>query len=247
MSKPSEPLIAEFNRGVLLLTINRPQARNAVNLAVATALGNAIEQASHDNQVKVVVITGAGREAFCAGADLRAVQRGERLRPEDPAAEQWGFAGYTAHPISKPTIAAVNGAAVGGGLELVLASDLAVAADTAIFALPEVRYGIFPAAGGAFRLPEQLPRKVAMEMLLTGESVGANRAYALGLINKVVSCDELIPATLEMARLIAGLPPRAVQAAKRVAHGMSNGVVSRELEHWSHSEAEWALLHAPRA
>jgi crotonobetainyl-CoA hydratase len=236
------PLLTESVDGVLTLTINRPDFRNAVNLAVTSALGQAIERADHDDDIRVVVLTGAGTEAFCAGADLKAVRRGEPIQPVEEIAAAWGFAGLVRHPISKPLIAAVNGAAVGGGMELVLACDLAIAADTAVFGLPEVRLGVFPAAGGAFRLPAQIPPKVALEMLLTAEPIPARRAYEVGLVNAVVEPAVLHHAAAQLARRVAALPRRGVLAAKRVARGMTDGTIPGESAQWARSEAEWARL-----
>ena len=241
-----DPLLTSLDDGVLTLTINRPEARNAVNLPVATALGTALERASSDNDVRVLILTGTGQDSFCAGADLKSVARGERLRPDDAGAEAWGFAGFTSHPISKPIIAMVNGAAIGGGLELVLACDLAVAADTGVFGLPEVKHGIYPAAGGAFRLPAQVPRKVALQMILTGEPIEAERAYELGLVNMVVPSEQLASSTRQLAGRIAALRPKAVQAAKRVAQGIVAGEIPGEAEHWARSAAEWAMLGQSR-
>ncbi|MFD6451803.1 enoyl-CoA hydratase-related protein, partial [Nocardia sp. NPDC060220] len=154
-----------------------------------------------------------------------------------PGHEDWNLAGYVRHPISKPTIAAVNGFALGGGTELVLASDLAVAAETATFGLPEVARGLFAAAGGAFRLPEQLPRKVAMEMILTGEPITAARALELGLINRVVPAAEVLDAALALAGRIAENAPLAVQASKRVALGMIDGKLADD-DAWDQSNRE---------
>ena len=173
-------VLTERRGRVLLVTLNRPAARNAVNLAVTLGLGDALEEAEHDRDIWAVIVTGAGDKAFCAGADLKAISRGESLAPADPARAAWGFGGYVTHHISKPTIAAVNGFALGGGTEISLASDLVVAADTASFGLPEVKRGIYAAAGGVFRLPAQIPKKVAMEMILTGEPITAQRALELG-------------------------------------------------------------------
>ena len=171
---PSRPCSTEAARaGAEVITLNRPAARNAVNLAVALGVGDVLEQAEHDRDIWAVVLTGAGNQAFCAGADLKSVARGESLSPADPVRAAWGFAGYVSHHVSKPTIAAVNGFALGGGTELALASDLVVAAESASFGLPEVKRGILAGAGGVFRLPAQIPKKVAMEMILTGEPIGA--------------------------------------------------------------------------
>jgi crotonobetainyl-CoA hydratase len=223
---------------VLILTINRPESRNAVNLAVTIALGDALEEAEHDSDVRVVIVTGAGDKSFCAGADLKALARGEKLKPDDPERLAWGFAGYVNHPISKPTIAAVNGFALGGGTEIALASDLVVATDTASFGLPEVKRGIMAGAGGLFRLPRQIPPKIAMEMILTGEPLSARRALQWGLVNRVVSQSQLFSAALELAELICANAPLAVQASKRVACGISGGVIETEGELWRLNEAE---------
>jgi crotonobetainyl-CoA hydratase len=227
---------------VLLVTLNRPEARNAVNLAVTVALGDALEQAEQDRGIWAVVLTGAGDKAFCAGADLKAVARGESLIPADPERAAWGFAGYVSHHISKPTIAAVNGFALGGGTEISLASDLVVAAETASFGLPEVKRGIFAGAGGLFRLPAQIPKKVAMEMILTGEPITARRALELGLVNRVVPRHEVVDAALELAGKITANAPLAVQASKRVANGIRDGRAEAETGGWELSQREAQAL-----
>jgi crotonobetainyl-CoA hydratase len=227
---------------VLVVIVNRPAARNAVNLAVSMGLGAALETAEGDRDIRAVIVTGAGEQAFCAGADLKALARGETLSPDDPVQAAWGFAGYVAHHISKPTIAAVNGFAFGGGTEIALASDLIVAADAASFGLPEVKRGIFAAAGGAFRLPRQLPKKIAMEMILTGEPISAARACELGLVNRVVPAGELMDAALDLAGAICANAPLAVRASKRIANGILDGDVSSEASSWEQSRAEGAAL-----
>ena len=227
---------------VLLVTLNRPEVRNAVNLAITLSLGDALEEADRDRGVWAVVVTGAGDKAFCAGVDLKAVARGESVMPADPERAAWGFAGYVSHHISKPTIAAVNGFALGGGTEISLASDLVVAADTASFGLPEVRRGIFAGAGGLFRLPAQIPKKVAMEMILTGEPITAQRALELGLVNRLVPQDQVVAAALDLAGKITANAPLAVQASKRVATGMRDGRVPAEAEAWELSRGEARAL-----
>jgi crotonobetainyl-CoA hydratase len=149
--------LVERRSNVMIITINRPEARNAVNAAVSTAVGDAMAEAQQDPDIRVVVITGSGDKSFCAGADLKAIARKENLYHPDHG--EWGFAGYVRHFIDKPTIAAVNGTALGGGTELALASDLVVARESASFGLPEVKRGLIAAAGGVFRLAEQLPRR----------------------------------------------------------------------------------------
>ena len=175
--------LIERRGNVLLITINRPEARNAVNAAVSTAVGDALQGAQDDPEVRAVVITGAG-ECFCAGADLKAISRRENLFHPDHG--DWGFAGYVQHYIDKPTIAAVNGTAFGGGTELALASDLVIAEERTRFGLPEVKRGLIAAAGGAFRIVDHLPRKVAMELLFTGEPMSSADALKWGMINQVV-------------------------------------------------------------
>ena len=237
MSDNQAVLVERIGR-VMVATINRPEARNAVNRDVASGLGHALEEADQDDQIWVFIVTGAGDRAFCAGADLKALSQGDRRQPDDPRELAWGFGGYTRHPISKPTIAAVNGFALGGGSEICLASDMIVAAETASFGLPEVKRGIIAAAGGAFRLPQQLPKKVAMEMIMTGERISAQRAYELGFVNRVVEDGKALEAALELAEAICVNAPLAVQASKRIANGIIDGQVSAEDQGWAQSQAE---------
>ncbi len=231
-------VLVERQGNVLIATLNRPESRNAVNAAVHVGLGLALEQAETDPDIRVVIITGAGDQAFCAGADLKALSRGERLAPEDKTQARWGFAGMVQHPISKPIIAAVNGFALGGGTELALASDLVVAADTASFGLPEVKRGIYAAAGGAFRLAQQLPTKIAMEYLLTGEPFTAQRAHELGLVNRVVPASELMATALDLAARIATNAPLSVQASKRLAMGIVDGAITSDDAFWAQNRKE---------
>ncbi|OBB06767.1 enoyl-CoA hydratase, partial [Mycolicibacterium fortuitum] len=203
--------LVEKRGNVLLITINRPEARNAINGSVSLAVGDALEQAQNDPEIRAVVITGSGDKSFCAGADLKAISRGENLfHPEHP---EYGFAGYVSHFIDKPTIAAVNGTALGGGTELALASDLIVAEESAKFGLPEVKRGLIAGAGGVFRIAEQLPRKVANELLFTGEPMSSADALRWGLINQVVPDGTVVDAALKLAERITGNAPLAVQAS----------------------------------
>ncbi len=206
--------LIERRGNVLLITINRPEARNAVNAAVSTAVGDALQEAQDDPEVRAVVITGAG-ESFCAGADLKAISRRENLFHPDHG--DWGFAGYVQHYIDKPTIAAVNGTAFGGGTELALASDLVIAEERTRFGLPEVKRGLIAAAGGAFRIVDHLPRKVAMELLFTGEPMSSADALKWGMINQVVPDGTAVDAALALAERITCNAPLAVWASKRVA------------------------------
>lgn len=182
------------------------------------------------------MVTGAGERAFCAGADLKALARGESLFA--PGRESRGFAGYVRHPISKPTIAAINGYALGGSTELALASDLVVAVESATFGLPEVQRGLFAAAGGVFRLPAQIPEKIALEMIFTGEPLDAPRAHTLGLVNHVVADGSAVTAALALAERIVGNAPLSVQASKRVAKGIISGEVPGEADAWQRNNQE---------
>jgi crotonobetainyl-CoA hydratase len=187
-----------------------------------------------------VVITGAGDKSFCAGADLKAISRRENLfHPQHP---EWGFAGYVRHFIDKPTIAAVNGTAFGGGTELALASDLVVAQESAKFGLPEVKRGLVAAAGGVFRIVDQLPRKVAMHLLFTGEPITAAEALEWGLINEVVPDGTVVDAALALAQRITVNAPLAVQASKRVAVGVDDGVITADEVGWTRTMREIGAL-----
>ncbi|WP_319683459.1 crotonase/enoyl-CoA hydratase family protein, partial [Streptomyces ipomoeae] len=241
VSSPAPAVLVERRGHVMVVTLNRPEARNAVNAAVARGIGNALEEADRAPEIRAVVITGAGDKAFCAGADLKAVARGENIMP--PEAEAWGFAGYVRHHIGKPTIAAVRGFALGGGTEIALASDLVVAAEDAHFGLPEVKRGIIAAAGGAFRITAQLPPKVAMELLLTGDPLDAATARDLGLVNRVVPAEKVLDEALALAERIAANAPLAVQASKRIARGITTGRVDAEQAAWdlSHQEARTVM------
>ena len=245
MTDVEAPAALYERRGnVALITINRPEARNAVNGAVSTEVGDALQQAQDDTEVWAVVITGAGDKSFCAGADLKAIARRENLfHPQHP---EWGFAGYVRHFIDKPTIAAVNGTAFGGGTELALASDLAVAQESAKFGLPEVKRGLIAAAGGVFRIVEQLPRKVATQLLFTGEPITAAEALQWGLINQVVPDGTVVEAALALAERITVNAPLAVQASKRVAAGVDlqeeGATITADEVGWSRTMREIGAL-----
>ncbi|HSY15158.1 MAG TPA: crotonase/enoyl-CoA hydratase family protein [Jatrophihabitantaceae bacterium] len=228
---------------IMVVTLNRPEAHNAVNSTVSRLVGGALEQAQHDDSIWVVIIAGSG-PTFCAGADLKALRAGERI--DAPGRESWGFAGFMRHHISKPTISAVGGAALGGGMEIALASDLVVAARNASFGLPEVRRGLIAGAGGAFRLPRQIPGKIAMELLLTGRSLSAEQAHRLGLVNVLAEERQALPRAIELAEQIAGNAPLAVQASKRVARSIVGGRIEDEDSAWALSDAELSTLRGTR-
>ncbi len=231
--------LTERRGNVLVITLNRPEARNAVNAAVSIAVGDALAEAQNDPEVRAVVITGAG-QTFCAGADLKAISRRENLY--HPEHGEWGFAGYVQHFIDKPTIAAVNGTALGGGTELALASDLVVAEERTMFGLPEVKRGLIAAAGGVFRIVDQLPRKVAMELMFTGEPMSSADALKWGLINQVVPDGTVVDAALALAERITVNAPLAVWASKRVAQGVDDGVIAAEQLGWTRTMREMGTV-----
>jgi crotonobetainyl-CoA hydratase len=233
---------ADREAHVLVITLNRPTCGNAVNADVAGKVGDALDSGDRDPRIRAIVVTGAGDGAFCSGADLEAVSRGESILA--PRHEEWGFAGYVAHAVAKPTIAAVNGDALGGGLEIVLASDLVVAADTAVLGLPEVKRGLVAGGGGAFRLPAQIPTKPAMEMLLTGRPISAERAHSLGLVNRVVRRSDVLGEALALASEVVGNAPLAVQATKRLAYGAVGESQGDEDAAWARTAVEFGALKA---
>jgi len=214
----SESVLYDVSNRIALITLNRPEAMNAVNADLATALGEALDRADNDPDARVIVVTGSGR-AFCAGADLKAIAKGEDISVRGNP--QWGFGGYAEHWINKPVIAAVNGFAMGGGTELALACDLIVASTEATFGLPEVKRGLVAAAGGLIRIQRQIPMKKALEMSLTGASLSPQTAMEWGLVNRVVAPEQLIEEALALANEIADNAPNAVRMTKRLLHEAS--------------------------
>jgi enoyl-CoA hydratase/carnithine racemase len=199
---------------VALVTINRPEARNAVNGAVAAGLEAAVERIEADPDIWVAVLTGAGGIAFCAGADLKEVSAG---RGSALATEKGGFGGFVRAQRTKLWIAAVQGHALAGGLELLLSCDLSVVAETATFGLPEVKRSLVAGAGGVFRLPRAVPKAVALEMIATGDPISAARAFQVGLVNQVVPAAEVVPAALALAGRVTVNAPVAVGLSLGVA------------------------------
>lgn len=197
---------------VEVLRLNRPEARNAVNGDLAQAMEAALDDLEIDDQVQAVVITGRGN-VFCAGADLKLVAQG---RGQELATKRGGFAGLVTRDFPKPLIAAVNGHALAGGFEVVLACDLVVAADDANFGLPEVTRGLFAAAGGLIRLPKRIARALATEIALTGEPISSQRAHEVGLVNRVVPLDQVLPEALALAERISANGPVAVRNTLRM-------------------------------
>lgn len=206
----SDEVLVSTEDGVMTVTINRPEARNAANRAVAEGIAAAMDELDSNDDIRVAILTGAGG-TFCSGMDLKAFVTGEF-----PVVEGRGFAGVAEAPPKKPLIAAVEGYALAGGLELAITCDLIIAADNAKFGIPEVKRGLAAAGGGLVRLPRQMPPRVAMELALTGEFISAQRAEATGLVNKVVPAGTALEAAKEMAAIISSNGPLAVAVSKQV-------------------------------
>lgn len=235
MSDTDEPVLFDQRGGIAIATLNRPAARNAVNGAVTAALAAIAERVESDASIRVAILASSDPRAFCAGADLAEVARGNRASLSHP---DYGFGGFVRFPRTKPWIAAVNGFAMGGGFELAISCDLIVAGEGAQFGLPESLRGLFAAAGGAFRLARLIPRAIANEVLVTGLRLDAQRAAALGLVNRVVAEDAVLETAIAMADSIAASAPLSVTASLDLAR--------RALDH--DEAALWALsdAHAQR-
>jgi len=200
---------------VAVITINRPDARNAVNTAVAQGIEAAVDKLEADDEVWVGILTGAKTEKgyiFCAGADLKQMS----VDPGGMMTERGGFAGFVKRERTKPIIAAVDGPALAGGCEIVLSCDLVVASTAAAFGIPEVKRSLTAAAGGMFRLPRALGPNVAMEAALTGDPITAQRAYELGMVNELVEPGEAVKAALVLAERICANAPMAVRETRKV-------------------------------
>ena len=197
---------------VAVLTINRPEARNAVNGDVARGMEEAIDRLEGDDDTWIGVVAGEG-PVFSAGADLKAIASGQAA---DLQTKRGGFGGITARERTKPLIAAVDGPALAGGCEIVLSCDLVVASTNARFGIPEVKRSLVAAAGGLFRLPRAVPRNVAMELALTGDPIDAERAHAFGLVNELVEPGTALEAALALAERINANAPVAVRQSRRV-------------------------------
>jgi len=227
----ADEVLRERRGHVEIITINRPEARNAINGAVSQAMSAAFDELADDADAWVVVLTGSGDKAFSAGMDLKAFSSGEGGAIIGATG---GFAGIAKRDFPKPIIAAVNGSALAGGCEIVLSCDLVVAAEHATFGIPEVKRGLIAGAGGLIRLPKRLPMAVALELALTGDPIDAHRALALGLVNRVVPAGELLPQSLELADRIAQNAPLAVRHSKAV---MRHSADVSEEEGWKLNDA----------
>lgn len=205
-----QPLLVETRGNIQIMTLNRPEARNAVSLEMAQAMAAALDAFDADPALSVGLITGAGG-SFCAGMDLKGFLQGKR-----PTIPGRGFCGITIKPPRKPIIAAVEGYALAGGFEVVLACDLIVASREARFGLPEVKRGLAAAGGGLLRLPRRLPYHLAMECILTGDMLSAERAQQNGLINRMTEPGGALDAAIELANAVAANGPLSLVASKQV-------------------------------
>jgi len=222
MSEPA--VLYDKSGGVATVTMNRPDVRNAINPEMLCRLADAWQDVNDDPDVRVAILTGAGDKAFCAGADLdRLVRMMQGLRPPETAYDERIKADYTIiykgllrnYQVNKPIIAAIRGFCVAGGLEILNCTDIRVVADDAQIGLAEVKWSLFPMGGSTVRLPRQISYCNAMEILLTGEQLSAERALQMGLINKVVQPNQVMPEAQRYADIINSNGPLAVQAVKR--------------------------------
>lgn len=210
---------------VEILRLDRPEARNAIDPTTSREIEAALDDIEADRGVWCVVLTGTG-PVFCAGADLKVIASGGGI---DIMTERGGFAGFVEREVSKPVIAAVNGPALAGGFEIALACDLVVAAEDAVFGLPEVQRGLLAAAGGPLRLAQRLPLAVALEITVLGDPITAARAFDLGLVNRVVPADRVLDEALVMAERIIANSPAAVRGARELVRGARD---TTEAEAW---------------
>jgi enoyl-CoA hydratase len=217
-------VLTEAHGGILLITLNRPDARNAVNAAVSRLVADALDRLDAEPELQVGILTGAGK-GFCAGMDLKAFVTGER-----PYVEGRGFAGIAERGARKPLIAAIEGFALAGGFEVALACDLIVAARGARLGIPEAKRGLVAAGGALIRLPRRIPYHLAMELALTGDPIDAERAHAMGLVNRLAEPGGALAAARELAAAVAANAPLALEVSKRIVAAAGN---------WSEAEA-WA-------
>jgi len=230
-SKTEPVLVTERRGAVSVLRLNRPEARNALNPELLTAIGVAMVEAENDPDVRAVVLTGTGEKAFCAGMDLRAFAEGGT--PSGSTEGMQGFARFTSGDIGLPIVGAANATAVAGGFELLLGCDVVVASEAASFGVPEVKRGLFAAGGGVF-VSTRIPLAVALELTLTGDPIDASRALSLGLVNQVVPPAQVLEAAVALAERIARNGPLALRATKELVR-----TASTDLDKARTLAAEW--------
>jgi len=222
------PVLFVVTDGLLIITINRPDRRNAIDRAMSQAIADQIDRLERDDGLRAAILTGAG-DHFCAGMDLKAFLNGERVELEGR-----GLAGLTETPPQKPLIAAVEGYALAGGFEIALACDLIVASETARFGIPEVKRGLIAGSGGLIRLPERMPRQVALEFALTGRMMDAEEAARWGLVSRLTPPGSALNAARALAQAIIANAPLAVAATKEIVN---------EAQYWPRSEL-WTRQNA---
>ncbi|HAY07599.1 MAG TPA: crotonase/enoyl-CoA hydratase family protein [Hyphomonas sp.] len=220
---------------VAIITMNRPEARNAINGEMAATMEAAIDQMENDPEVWVGILTAVGK-AFCAGADLKEISAGNGGAL---STKKGGFAGIAKRERTKPLIAAITGSALAGGTEIALSCDMIIAADDTNFGLPEVKRSLVAGAGGLFRLPRQIGKAVALEAILTGDPLSSQRAYELGMVNKVVPEAQVMDEAMKLAGRITANAPLAVKASRAVA---LNAAVKTDDELWKDSGVAFASL-----
>ena len=228
-------VLYEVRGRVALITINRPEAMNAINMDVGIGLSEALTRFSADAELWAAVITGAGDKAFSAGADLKAVAAGQMARISESGKP--GIGDLLRSYVEKPVIAAVNGYALGGGMEIALSCDLIVASEKASFGLPEVKRGLLAAGGGMLRLPRQMPLKTAMYHVMTGELMSAAEALHWGLVNQVVPQEEVLEKAMALAERICANAPVAVRESKGVVYRSLDASLYLSDEAWAISDA----------
>jgi enoyl-CoA hydratase len=230
----TEPVLVREQRGaVSILTLNRPDARNALNFELMGELGAALVEAEEDLGTRAVVLTGAGDRSFCAGMDLREFGSGAKPDERQQAGMAVVFGRFVNGQLKVPVVAAAQAAALAGGFELLLGCDVAVANEDAKFGLPEVKRALF-AAGGGVLISNRIPLAIALELTLTGDPISAQRAYEVGLVNKVVPADQVLDAAIELAERIAANGPLALQATKEIVWAASTDTAAAQAK-----AAEW--------
>lgn len=207
----SGPILTSQSGRVLTITINRPERLNAIDHETALLLSSVLTDAENDASVSAIVITGAGEMAFCTGQDLKSLAAGEKS-----ALISGGWAGMTERVFIKPLIAAVNGLAIGGGMEIALSCDIVIASENASFALAEVKRGLFPVGGGIIRLAKALPKSAAMKIILTGSAISAQEARQIGLVSSLEKPEQLLSSAVELAGTISENAPLSVRYAKQL-------------------------------
>lgn len=232
------------DNGIVTILLNRPKAKNAINFEVSETIATAMADIESRADVRAVIVGSAVEGVFSAGADLVEASQGKPSFAQDGQNAAWGLAGLTAKTVSVPVIVAVDGLAMGGGFEIALAADILIASDAASFALPEVKVGLMAGAGGAVRLPDQLPQKVAMDMLFTGRNMPVEEAHRLGLVSRLVESGKAFEVAREVAETISQRAPLGVRGSKATALDLQDGVERAQQSRWERSHAEFASVMA---